>query len=91
MEIEQLPPNEPKFGLIVALFAAVILVVFVIAYFMLDWDGKRLVPHHFAKHPTSQLVMPVTAKTLNAEVAKGAKFRGVEHAATTIRVGYFPV
>jgi len=91
MEIEQLPPNEPKFGLIVALFAVVILVIFVVAYFMLDWDGKRLVPHHFAKHPTSQLVMPVTPKNLNTEVAKEAKFRGVGLARTKLPASYFPV
>jgi hypothetical protein len=58
MQIEQLPPNEPRFGLIVVLFAVAILVVFVLAYFTLDWDGKRLVPHHHQAHPNSELVMP---------------------------------
>jgi hypothetical protein len=72
MEFEQLPPNEPRFGLIVALFAIVILVIFVIAYFMLDWDGKRLVPHHFARHPTSQLVMPKDSVPVRAAEIQGS-------------------
>jgi hypothetical protein len=46
MTIEPLPPNEPRFGLIVALFAVAVLVVFVCGYFTLGWDGKRLVPRH---------------------------------------------
>jgi len=59
MNIEQLPPNKPNFGLVVALAMATLLVIFVVAYFTLDWDGKRLVPHHRGSHSTSELVMPV--------------------------------
>jgi hypothetical protein len=58
MDIEQLPPNKPRFGLVVILFAVTILIVFVVAYFTLDWDGKRLVPHNYSKHPVSGVVMP---------------------------------
>jgi len=59
MSLEQLPPNKPNFGLVVTLAMATLLVIFVIAYFTLDWDGKRLVPHHRGLHPTSELLMPV--------------------------------
>jgi len=58
MNIEQLPPNKPNFGLVVALAMATLLVIFVVAYFTLDWDGKRLVPHHRGAHSTSELVCP---------------------------------
>ena len=58
MNIENLPPNKPNFGLVVTLAMVVLLAIFVIAYFTLDWDGKRLVPHHRSSHPTSELTMP---------------------------------
>jgi len=59
MDLEQLPPNKPNFGLVVVLALATLLFIFVAAYFTLDWDGKRLVPHHRGSHPTSELVLPV--------------------------------
>jgi hypothetical protein len=58
MEIEQRPPNQPKFLLIVLLFAASLIVIFIIAYFLLDWDAGGLLPKHHPRHPTSQLVLP---------------------------------
>ena len=58
MELEQKPPETVNFKLVVILFAVTILVIFVVAYLTLDWDGKRLVPHHHAQHPTSQLLQP---------------------------------
>ena len=58
MELEELPPNKPKFGLIVALSAVIMLIFFVVAYCTLDWDGKRFVPHHHSAHPTSRLEAP---------------------------------
>jgi hypothetical protein len=58
MEIEQLPPNKPNFLLILALFGATILVIFVLAYFFVDFDGGHLSFRHHGKHPTSQLVLP---------------------------------
>jgi len=61
MNIEELPPNKPNFGLVVALAVATLLIVFVVAYFTLDWDGKRLVPHDFSKHNTSALHLPTTS------------------------------
>ena len=54
--IEQRPPNRPNFMLVLVLFGATIIAVFVIAYFVLDWDAGGLLPKRHAKHPTSQLV-----------------------------------
>ena len=54
--IEQQPPNRPNFMLILVLFGATIIAVFVIAYFVLDWDAGGLLPKRHAKHPSSQLV-----------------------------------
>ena len=58
MEIEQLNPKRPNFLLIVILFAATILVLFVLALLFLSFDGKHLVFRHHGAHPTSQLVLP---------------------------------
>ena len=59
MPLEELPPNEPNFGLVVALATAALLILFVVGYITLDWDGKRLVPHDFSKHNTSNLHHPI--------------------------------
>jgi hypothetical protein len=61
MDIEQLPPKQPNFLLIVGLFCVTILVIFVLAYLFVDFDGKHLTFHHRHVHPTSQLVMPGSA------------------------------
>ncbi|HVG26050.1 MAG TPA: hypothetical protein VM865_00485 [Acidobacteriaceae bacterium] len=58
MALEQQPPNGPNFRLILYLFLATILVVFVLAYFLLDWDAGGLLPKGKHRHPTSQLVLP---------------------------------
>jgi hypothetical protein len=57
--IEQEPPNKPNFLLVVLLFAATIIIVFLVAYFVLDWRGAHLVPKHHDKHPSSRLVLPL--------------------------------
>jgi hypothetical protein len=58
MELEQRPPNGPNFLLIVGLFCATILVIFVLAYFFVDFDGSHLTFKHHSQHPTSQLQRP---------------------------------
>ncbi len=58
MEIEQLPPKQPNFLLILILFCASLLVLFVLAYFFISFDGKHLIFRHHSAHPTSQLVLP---------------------------------
>ena len=57
MDIEERPPNRPNFLLILILFGATIIAVFVVAYFVLDWDAGGLLPKRHSKHPSSQLVL----------------------------------
>jgi len=57
--LEQEPPERPNFFLVVILFGATIIIVFLVAYFVLDWGGTRLVPRHHDKHPSSRLVLPL--------------------------------
>jgi hypothetical protein len=61
MEIEQLPPKQPNFLLVVILFGVTLLVVFVLAYLFVSFDGKHLTFHHHHAHPTSQLILPTHA------------------------------
>lgn len=63
MEIEQLPPEKPKFLLILILACAAILVLFVIAWSFVRFDGGHLGFRHHTAHPTSQLVLPAPART----------------------------
>jgi len=58
MNIEQIKPNKPNFGVVVALASVSLLVIIVVAYFMLHWGGRDFLPHHTSAHPTSQLTMP---------------------------------
>jgi flagellar basal body-associated protein FliL len=61
MEIEQIKPKKPNFLLIVILFCVTILVVFVLAYFFVDYEGGHLRFRHHTQHPTSQLVLPAAS------------------------------
>ncbi len=58
MEIEDLKPNKPNFGLVVALFAGTILVVIVVAVALVFWRGKSVTKVPFTKHPLSLLSAP---------------------------------
>jgi hypothetical protein len=58
MEIEQVSPKKPNFLLILILFCVALLLLFVVAYFFIDFDGKHLTFRHHAAHPTSRLVLP---------------------------------
>jgi hypothetical protein len=58
MEIEQLPPKQPNFLLIVALSALALVVIFILAYLFVRFDGRHLTFHHHPAHPTSQLLLP---------------------------------
>jgi hypothetical protein len=72
--LEQEPPNKPNFLLVVLLFAATIIIVFLVAYFVLDWRGTKLIPKHYDKHPSSRLVLPLPAQqgsvSLNAPLPR---------------------
>ena len=57
IQIEQLPPNQPSFLTVVILFAAALIVIFILAIFFLHLDKGKIFRRSRA-HPTSQLVMP---------------------------------
>lgn len=65
--VEQEPPNKPSFLLIVLLFGATIIAVFIVAIIILHSGGAGLTRHSFRKDPTSRLVMP-------APVSASARF-----------------
>jgi hypothetical protein len=58
MEIEQLPPKKPNFLLIVVLSSVALVLLFILAYLFVDFDGRHLTFRHHQAHPTSQLVLP---------------------------------
>jgi hypothetical protein len=60
MEIEQHAPNKPNFLLVVLLSGAVLVLLFILAYFFIDFDGNHLTFRHHVAHPTSQLLLPNT-------------------------------
>ena len=63
MEIEQRPPEQPNFLLIVILFCVTIVVIFILAITFIHMHGGHLgFPHHHA-HPTSQLILPAPANS----------------------------
>jgi hypothetical protein len=71
MEIEQLPPKQPNFLLVVLLAAAALLVLFILAYLFVDFDGRHLTFHHHRAHPTSQLVLPKTSHGFGCPIHDG--------------------
>jgi hypothetical protein len=71
MEIEQLPPKQPNFLLVVLLSAAVLLVIFILAYLFIHFDGGHLTFHHHRAHPTSQLVLPTTPHGFGCPIHDG--------------------
>jgi hypothetical protein len=77
MDIEQKYPKQPNFLLIVGLFCVTILVIFVLAYLFVDFDGKHLTFHHRRAHPTSELVMPGRSGAEAHAVAQ-EEFRGLK-------------
>jgi RsiW-degrading membrane proteinase PrsW (M82 family) len=58
MEVEQVRPNKPNFFLVVILFCATLVIIFVLALFFVHFDGKHLTFRHHSAHPTSRLVLP---------------------------------
>ncbi len=56
-DIEQKSPNQPNFGLVVALFCAALLVFFAVTVFFLHGRRNHLHFHHRA-NPNAQLALP---------------------------------
>ncbi len=69
MDIEQIRPKKPNFGLVVGLSCATLVIIFVFALFFVHFDGKHLTFRHHSAHPTSQLVLPVPAPTAQPSLA----------------------
>ena len=59
--IEQQPPNKPSFLLVVLLSGVALIVIFILAVILLHLGGNRFGTHTFRKHPTSQLLLPLTS------------------------------
>ena len=53
MQIEQVGPNKPKFGLVVILTGVALLAAFIVAVVILTMHKKNPTP--FTKHPVSQI------------------------------------
>lgn len=66
LRLEQQPPNKPSFLLVVLLSGAAVIVIFLIAYFVLDWSNSSIVPKRHYKNPTSQLVLSTRSATRQA-------------------------
>jgi len=60
MKLEEYPPNQPSFLTVVLLFAAALVVIFILAIFFLHLDRGKLFRHN-RPHPTSQLILPHVA------------------------------
>jgi hypothetical protein len=56
MQIEQIKPNKPNFGLILALFCSSILILLVLAVIFVKADGKHLLFRHHFSQPHSLLL-----------------------------------
>jgi len=54
-DFEETKPDGPNFLLIVGLFCATILIVFVVAYAFVDFEGGHLTFRHHRAHPSSEL------------------------------------
>lgn len=58
MQIEDVKPNKPNFGLVVVLFAVTILVIAVVATVLVTWRAKEAKKTPFTKHPLSLMMRP---------------------------------
>ena len=63
MEIEQYPPKKPNFLLVVLLAVGVLLLIFVLAYFFVDFEGHHIHIRRQHANPNAMLVMPSAAST----------------------------
>jgi hypothetical protein len=58
------PGKGPNFPLIVALFGATMLVIFVVALLVTGSFGKLIHPAHTDRHPTSELILQPSSRVL---------------------------
>jgi hypothetical protein len=65
MELEELPPNKPNFGLILVLFCVAIVCIFAFVLLIMHTQGHDQIKHHVATPATSSALHAVS-KTLAA-------------------------
>ena len=58
MQIEQYPPNKPNFSLVVVLAGVSLLLILVLAYFFIDFEGGHIHIRHRHANPNAQLLAP---------------------------------
>jgi hypothetical protein len=58
VQIEQYPPNKPNFLLVVLLAGVTLIVVLVLAYFFINFEGGHLHIRHRHANPNAQLSAP---------------------------------
>lgn len=68
MQIEQYPPNKPNFSLVVLLAGVTLIVVLVLAYFFIDFEGGHLHIRHRHANPNAQLLAPASPSVSKAFV-----------------------
>ena len=61
MQIEETPPNKPKFVLVVYLFAAAVVVIFLAAIIVIAWRNRKGYSAPYTKRPVSLLALPSSA------------------------------
>jgi hypothetical protein len=71
MEIEQRPPRQPNFLLVVILASIALIGIFILAYLFIDFNGSHLAFRHHRAHPTSQLVLPKTSHGFGCPIHDG--------------------
>lgn len=62
MQIEQYPPNKPNFLLVVVLAGVTLLIILVLAYFFIDFEGGHIHFRHRHPSPNAQLLGPVSVE-----------------------------
>ncbi len=58
MQIEDVKPSKPNFGVVVVMFAATILVIAIAAVAIVTWRAHQATKTPYTKHPLSRLAMP---------------------------------
>jgi hypothetical protein len=60
LQIEQYPPNKPNFPLVVLLAGVTLLLVLILAYFFIDFEGGHIRIRHRHANPNAQLLAPAS-------------------------------
>ena len=58
MQVEQVKPNKPSFGVVVLLAAVALLVIVIGAVIVVGWRAHKKNTPPYTKHPVSRLEIP---------------------------------